>query len=103
MTADGAHRPPLQIKALAKKKNKVHSYLNLLFSFEGRVERGVWWASLLVFFVVLEVFVQCGLLIFPHNAEGINRLSILYWLFCLLCSWPMLAIEIKRWHDRGKS
>jgi uncharacterized membrane protein YhaH (DUF805 family) len=77
--------------------------LDLLFSFDGRVGRSTYWASLGGYFVVLEVMVQGGLLVFPHTAAGIDRLSTLFGFVGLVCLWPMLAIQTKRWHDRAKS
>jgi uncharacterized membrane protein YhaH (DUF805 family) len=73
-------------------------FFELLFSFDGSVGRTVWWVArgirltaLVAAFAVEKSFdepVKPGIIMIP------------VWIIGL---WPMIAIEIKRWHDRGKS
>lgn len=68
-----------------------------LFGFDGRINRGKFWlgwAVLYAFFLVawiVAVATNSGVVIGLVGLAG------------LLAIWPALAIQIKRWHDRGKS
>ncbi len=68
-----------------------------LFSFEGRINRKPFWLFNLAVFA-LYVMVQLvvgGKLTFKQNtASAIYNLVVL---------WPVLAVSVKRWHDRDKS
>lgn len=68
-----------------------------LFSFEGRVNRAKFWGVQLVigFFLV-------GLAIFDNVLFG-ESAGILYLIGFLITLIPLLANQVKRWHDRGKS
>jgi uncharacterized membrane protein YhaH (DUF805 family) len=74
----------------------------LLFSFEGRIPRSVFWMSLFVLGVV-HLGVSAGL-----NALGENNslpafaviLVLIWFAFVFIAG---LAIQVKRWHDRDKS
>ncbi len=72
-------------------------WADLLFSFEGRINRGKFWLGLAVIYAVPWIFIILG---------GMLNLDFLYWigvLAALVAIWPGLALSIKRWHDRGKS
>jgi uncharacterized membrane protein YhaH (DUF805 family) len=72
------------------------SFTDLYFSFDGRIGRQTFW---------LNGVLVIGLI----NAIGyILDLSLgadrsIFSLFSLITAWPNLAIQAKRWHDRGKS
>jgi len=69
----------------------------LLFGLEGRIGRRTWWlwavamplGMSLYFTVLLRV---AG--VAPHATDTVINLVLL---------WPVLALSVKRWHDRGKS
>jgi uncharacterized membrane protein YhaH (DUF805 family) len=65
-----------------------------LFSFEGRVGRQQYWLMCLlsVPFVIGASWVNGGS---PTGTPGV--------FFLLPIVWPSIAVQIKRWHDRGKS
>lgn len=66
--------------------------LNFLFSYEGRISRKQYWVvhlPLLVFFVVGEFLFK--------------KWEVIKVLFIIIFLWPLLVIQIKRWHDRNKS
>jgi uncharacterized membrane protein YhaH (DUF805 family) len=66
--------------------------LKFLFSHEGRINRKQYWIvhlPILVFFVAGEFLLK--------KWEMIKVLFLIFFL------WPLLVIQIKRWHDRNKS
>lgn len=73
------------------------SIKELLFSFQGRIGRKVYW-TWNIFYYVLIVGFGLGLnVLFPSMAHLILP------VFLILVLVPDLAITAKRWHDRGKS
>ena len=79
---------------------------NLLFSFEGRVGRGPYWALVVVSLIVvggLWAWSVYSLLNSPDPGAGGGTSSIIMMIVCLALLWPSLAIQAKRWHDVDKS
>jgi len=72
-------------------------YKNLLFSFEGRINRKPYWMFILAMIVVYLVLIGISI------AVGENVGMILMVLFGLVMLWSSLALQVKRWHDRDKS
>jgi len=79
------------------------SVWKLLFSFEGRIQRsrfwlgvlcwlGIEWGGYLVFAVLRRSF--------EAHPFGFAFLGLI-WGTAL--TWALVAIQVKRWHDRGKS
>ncbi|MBK9341564.1 MAG: DUF805 domain-containing protein [Dehalococcoidia bacterium] len=64
------------------------TYQQLLFSFEGRITRQIFWAAWGVG-VALSF-----LIVFVHPLFGILSLALI---------WPQIAIGCKRFHDFGKT
>jgi uncharacterized membrane protein YhaH (DUF805 family) len=83
------------------------SVKQILFSFSGRIPRRTYWlwAILLsVGFGVLAGLVGALLVPSDGSAEGPGAAAMLgFGLIYLLVLWVSLALQIKRWHDRGKS
>ncbi len=89
----------------------MHRFLYVFLSFDGRIKRRTW----LVFFLaivaaeyfcetflrdVLHISGQIGTAITPASEDYFDRASTLASLIFL---WPSLAVDVKRWHDLGKS
>ncbi|MFZ1773431.1 MAG: DUF805 domain-containing protein [Rhizobiaceae bacterium] len=78
---------------------------HLLTSFNGRINRGKFWAAIGVVFVVSIaaqlIDAMTGIVVIPlAEGAGFGPLTVL----TLLASvWVGLAVYAKRWHDRGKS
>lgn len=76
----------------------------LLFKFDGRINRGKFWAGFAVSWGLGLVFV---LLFGGAVAAGSSALTAIVGLLGIVIYvaliWMGLAISIKRWHDRGKS
>ncbi len=70
---------------------------DLLFQFNGRINRAKFWAGIGVIYVVLIIVAVLASVM--NSAAGWT----IYGLVALVALWPGLAISIKRWHDRGKS
>ena len=74
------------------------SWGKILFSFEGRVPRRLYWASRgIAILPVLMAGVIIG--IFQHS----DVLALLVVPAYIACLWIALAGSIKRWHDLDKS
>ena len=72
----------------------------LLFRFDGRVPRRVYWGVSILGLVVFYAAVFVGALIL-----GQGSLLVRLWVLALYIPllWILLAVGIKRWHDRDKS
>lgn len=68
--------------------------LKLFFSFHGRVGRGDWWYAVLL---LLSVFV---VLFVALDALGLRMAT---WVLYVPLYWALLAVSIKRFHDRARS
>jgi uncharacterized membrane protein YhaH (DUF805 family) len=86
-------------------------WTTLLFSFQGRINRGKYWLAVLIYVVVWVVFVAAVFMwIGGMNIDNLFSFAgagLLIWLigFILFVAglWSGLAIGIKRLHDRDKS
>jgi uncharacterized membrane protein YhaH (DUF805 family) len=70
------------------------STAQILFSFNGRVPRKVFWLYGVLGPLLVSVIVEMllGIVgISDHRAEAITT---------LLIAWPCTAVSVKRWHDR---
>jgi uncharacterized membrane protein YhaH (DUF805 family) len=86
-------------------------WTTLLFSFNGRINRGKYWLTVLIYMAVWTTFLA-GSLIWLGGLNVNNLLSLagtglMIWLigFILLIAgtWSGLAVGVKRLHDRDKS
>jgi uncharacterized membrane protein YhaH (DUF805 family) len=86
-------------------------FTTLLFSFQGRINRGKYWLAVLIYMVVWTVFIA-GSLSWLGGKSIDNLLSfagaaLLIWLIgfilLILGAWSGLAVGVKRLHDRDKS
>ena len=69
----------------------------LLFTFEGRVNRAKWWG--VGFFTWLYINIAWGVAYLAESGLVWFAVSMLYIAFVL----ANLAVSIRRWHDRGRS
>lgn len=71
----------------------------LLFSFNGRINRAKWWLTGLAILVVMVALVALGFL----AASMLGALAIVLLVLYLPLLWVGLALAAKRLHDRDKS
>ena len=71
----------------------------LFTSFEGRINRGKFWAGYVVLWVMTTIVVG---LLWALLGDSTN-FWILYFVAVALLVIAGLAVQVKRWHDRGKS
>jgi uncharacterized membrane protein YhaH (DUF805 family) len=86
-------------------------WTTLLFSFQGRINRGKYWLAALIYMVVWIVFIAfifmwIGKLDFA-NLFSVAGAGLLIWLIGFILfialTWSGLAVGVKRLHDRDKS
>jgi uncharacterized membrane protein YhaH (DUF805 family) len=71
----------------------------LLFSFEGRIPRRVFWATTLALTVGFYAALFAVFAIVPPTKENVPLALVVV----LPAAWSSLAVQSKRWHDRNKS
>ena len=83
---------------------------NMLFGFQGRLNRAKWWLVLVGILVVEAIVFSLlgGSIAMSEDPEqalaNMGPLaSILILVFGILLTWVSLAVGIKRFHDRNKS
>lgn len=87
------------------------NWTTLLFSFNGRINRGKYWLAVLIYVVVWVVFIVGGLIwLGGMNIDNLFSLAgagLLIWLIAIILliagTWSSLAVGVKRLHDRDKS
>lgn len=77
--------------------NDDDSLRRLLFGLDGRIGRRTWWLWGVGAMLCLAIYF--GVLLRVAGASS----SVTDGVVNLLLVWPMVAISVKRWHDRGKS
>ncbi len=86
-------------------------WTTLLFSFNGRINRGKYWLAVLIYMAVWTTFIACSLIWLGglnfDNLLSLAGAGLMIWLigFILLIAgtWSGLAVGVKRLHDRDKS
>jgi uncharacterized membrane protein YhaH (DUF805 family) len=71
--------------------------LQLLFTFRGRISRKPYWLCLFATFVPAVMVAGIG-----AEYKGTGMLLLESGVVVVLV-WTSLALQVKRWHDRGKS
>jgi uncharacterized membrane protein YhaH (DUF805 family) len=74
----------------------------ILFSFQGRLGRGVYWVAILALVAAVLVLTFAPFLLDNEKAAVlmVALTSQIVWIFSL---WPIMAVGSKRLHDRNKS
>jgi uncharacterized membrane protein YhaH (DUF805 family) len=76
----------------------------LLFAFNGRIPRRQYWAVAIASFIVYGISISLIMPIVNQESAVVSLVgSILLLGVITIFTWVSLAIQIKRWHDRGKS
>ena len=79
--------------------------ISLLLSPSGRINRGKWWLGhlLLTFLMVLGVLIVVSPMLGQPDAKPGLGAAFIFGLISLLVLWSVICINIKRYHDLGKS
>ena len=82
-----------------------------LFSFQGRIGRKTFWLTALAVWAVYIV-VAVGIMFAsggfeamtdPQASADVGTINVLLIPFAIAWFWLLLALQVKRWHDRDKS
>lgn len=77
---------------------------HLLFQFDGRINRGKFWAGVAVSWGIGLLFaILIGVAVASGSSAVVTIGVLLGVVLYVGLIWIGLAISIKRWHDRGKS
>ena len=80
------------------------TWKHILWSFEGRIPRRSYWAGIGIWIgLFLGVALLAGLIapLLGKDNEGIAFIPVLFFLIPYF--WSIMAMQVKRWHDRDKS
>lgn len=91
--------PEQELHSRNTKKSIQPSVKDILFSFEGRITRKHFWLYGIVGIWIPLICLFIYYSVYPDN----DTVLYVFLCFSMLALWPLLAIQIKRWHDRNKS
>jgi uncharacterized membrane protein YhaH (DUF805 family) len=76
----------------------------ILWGFQGRIPRRTFWGATAAWFGAGALLLGLGSMLGTTGSESMLPLVFLglLLLFLLAALWSSIAIQIKRWHDRGK-
>jgi len=85
--------------------------VNLLFGFKGRINRSQYWLGILgVSFGGVMLLMALSFALMPPPdapkqaaANAAPKMALLFGVFMLGMGWSSLALQVKRFHDRGRS
>lgn len=98
--------PVSSVKAVPNSYLQSIDFKEILFSFNGRINRSTYWTCTLSLCVILFIVYGFFLMIArvsSSNLFSFGAASFLLSLISLLFVWPGLALSVKRCHDRDKS
>ena len=78
------------------------TWMQILFSFTGRIPRRQYWAGALIHFISFIPVMVLAQLSGEDQSVGV-AVGLLMLLTFVFMIWSGLAVAVKRWHDRGKS
>jgi len=83
-------------------KEKAMTYSELLFSFDGRLNRSPYWLKYSL--PVMVLYMVCwGLDAMLGTSFQPGNVGVIYVIFGLANLYPSIAVNVKRCHDRGRS
>lgn len=98
---DNPYASPQTILELPHAPANGRGLLWTLFAFRGRIPRRTYWMATLGVMIAGSGALYFSL---PHTAPHVGDNRVLTFKIGLaILLWPLLAIEAKRFHDRGKS
>ncbi len=80
------------------------SFLQLFFSFNGRIGRQTFWSQcMLPILIILFVIFYIEINMITNSVSTSYGIYDCFLVLKLFFMWPLLAIHAKRWHDLDKS
>ena len=83
---------------------------NMLFGFQGRMNRAKWWlvlVAIVVVEIILFAIIFGGAAMSADPQEAMANMgtlaSLVILVFAVVVTWISIAVGIKRFHDRNKS
>lgn len=73
-----------------------------LFSFEGRIKRSTFWATLVPLFLI-SFALQIVIALSANQEAVVITIGIIALIYLVPATWICLATYAKRWHDLGMS
>ena len=101
-TSHNAYASPLAACHMEPATEARSGLVWLLFSFQGRASRSQYWGANILAFVGFCVFISLTFPLLATLQKPLLDVLILIPTF-LIVFWMIIAIEVKRWQDRGKS
>jgi uncharacterized membrane protein YhaH (DUF805 family) len=98
--------PQKREPAAASGPSPLAPMLRLFFSFDGRLRRRDYWLTQLVVSALMYLGLWFELSVLPGakgNLAALLPLSLFSMALPIVSLWSLLATQVKRWHDRGKS
>jgi uncharacterized membrane protein YhaH (DUF805 family) len=76
----------------------------ILWSFQGRIPRRTFWGATMIWVGILILFSLLAPLLGSSENSLLPLIFLgLFLVFLVAYTWSIIAIQVKRWHDRGKS
>ena len=84
------------------------SPMQLLFSFQGRIGRRTFWVCLIGVSIVMTataatVAWAIGNMVRQGVISPVSPHLTAFYVVGIPCLWPLLAVQVKRWHDLNRS
>lgn len=88
----------------ASRKSQPQGLGWILFSFQGRIPRRVYWSGSLVVTLLFYAYIFLIVVLFGDQDGDVDAIGAILLLASYpLMIWIQLALSVKRWHDRDKS
>ncbi len=76
---------------------------HMFTSFDGRISRAKFWAGYVVLWITAAISVGIISTLLGDDTSTTMAFSVMYLVAIAILFLAGLAIQVKRWHDRGKS
>lgn len=107
MQPESPYAPPATFEPLPPRLPRSNASLTIrqiLFSFNGRIPRRVYWLWLTLSFIAFLVPFSLLTPFLDHGGDIGNIIAVIITIPLVIAFlWASLAIRVKRWHDHDKS
>ncbi len=78
-------------------------WVSLLFGFSGRIPRRKYWAGLAIWIALYTAMIVVAGMMIEGSGEVSPIIGIVILVIYIPMLWSCIALQVKRWHDRGKT